>query len=199
MIRSTTVGLLDCRRLVAKAMLCLLPALAMSQAGAAGYTYTTWSTSPDSAVAATDVNDAGTVVGNQLDFNSSAYTAFVYAGGIKTDVPGRGGAISVDLSGITNNGVISGYFYTSVGPLVAHGFTGLGGTFEFFDAPGASQTFVDAGNDLDALVGSYRDADGNESAFLAVPVPEPAAVWLLVAGLAGLVAQRRQLARPAGL
>lgn len=325
----------------------MLPLLPMSQAAATNYVFTTSGTSPDRGSVATDVNDAGTVVGYQYDYNSSASRAFVYAGGIKTNLAGPSGAISVDLSGITNSGlmvgnysttwvddgtgtgtnipgpssifrlsngvysdisipglptafvnaissnsrwivgnvfddqgrgrgfafdtlpggvvtvfggsaanviaaginnlgmvvgydrtfvvgvgnfgpawtfdlttnqrteinvagsprtgarnitdagVISGYYYTSIRPAVAHGFTGLGSNFEFFDVPGASQTFILGGNDLGALVGYYYDAGFNQGAFLAVPVPEPAVVWLLVAGLAGLATHRRRSALPA--
>lgn len=317
----------------------------MAQAGATTYVFTTSGTSPDGGFAATDVNNAGTVVGYQYDNNSSATSAFVFAGGIKTDVAGPSGAISVDLSGITNSGLmvgnysttwvddgfgnlfpggsrifslsngvysditvpglptafvsaissngrwlvgnsfddqgaargfafdtlpgglvtvfdgtatqivaagvnnhgvvvgydrsrqaaggligpawtfdvstgqltkfqvassqrtgarditdasaISGYYYSSLAPAVAHGYTGYGGNFEFFDVPGASQTFIQGGNDLGALVGVYYDVDFNQGAFLAVPVPEPAAAWLLLAGLAGLPALRRRHAPPA--
>ncbi len=345
MTRSTMLGGFPLRQLAAKALLCLLPLLPMSQAAATNYVFTTSGTSPDSGAAAMDVNDAGTVVGYQYDNNSSATRAFVYAGGVKTNLAGPSGAISVDLSGITNSGlmvgnysttwvddgtgylypgpsrifsqlngayadidvpglpaatvlgissngrwivgnqfddlghgrgfafdilpggvvtvfdgsannivaagvnnlgvvvgfdrsqvvgvgtlgpawtfdlntgqrtefnvagsqrtgarnitdvgVISGYYYTSLRPAVAHGFTGLGGNFEFFDVPGSSRTSVLAGNDVGMLVGVYSDASGNEGAFLAVPVPEPAAAWLLLGGLAGLVALRRIQALPA--
>lgn len=345
MTRSTMLGGFPFRQLAAKVLLCLLPVLPMSQAAATNYFFTTSATSPDSGAAATDVNDAGTVVGYQYDNNSSATRAFVYAGGIKTNVAGPSGAISADLSGITNSGLmvgnysttwvddgtgfivpgpgrifsltngvysdidvpglptatvvgissngrwivgnsfddqghgrgfafdtlpggvvtlfdgsatniiaaginnlgmvvgydrtfvagvgnfgpawtfdlttsqrteinvagsprtgarnitdagmISGYYYTSLRPAVAHGFTGLGGNFEFFDVPGSSQTFILGGNELGVLVGDYSDANGNLGAFLAMPVPEPAAAWLLLGGLAGLVALRRRQALPA--
>lgn len=336
---------LHCRRLTAKALLCLLPVLPMVQAWATSYSFTTSGTTPDGGYAATDVNNAGTVVGYQYDNSSSALTGFVYSAGVVTPVAGPAGAISADLSGITNSGrmvgnysttweddgtgylfpgpsrifslangvysdidvpgvalatvngissngrwivgngsddqgrtrgfafdtspggvvtrfdgsathviaagvnnlgvvvgydrtsvsgvgtigsawtfdlasgqrsdfsvagsqrtaawditdagVISGYYYTSLRPAVAHGYTGLNGNFEFFDVPGASQTYVLGANDLGALVGRYLDAGGNEGAFLAVPVPEPAAAWLLVGGLAGLAAVRRRQTLPA--
>ena len=334
-------------RLTARALLASLPALVIAPAEATIYSFITSGTSQDRGSVATDVNNSGTVVGYQYDNNSSALAGFVYDGGVVTLVGGPVGAISVDLSGITNSGrivgnysttweddgtgylipgaskifslsngiysdidvpgvslasvngissdgrwiigngvdghgrtrgfafdtaqggavtrfdgsadrviaagvnnhgvvvgydrssvsgvgligsawtfdlasgqrtdfsvagsqrtgarditdagVISGYYYTSLRPAVAHGFAGLGGNFEFFDVPGASQTFILGGNEQGALVGFYYDVNFNEGAFLAVPVPEPAAAWLLLAGLAGLAVGRRRLALPADL
>lgn len=343
MDRSTSVAWFQCWRLAGQALLCLLPALPMAQAGATTYAFTTSGTWADGGAAATDINRSGTAVGYQFDNATAVSTAFVSAGGVKTYLAGPAGSTSVDLFGIsdsglmvgnyantleddgtgnlfpgptrmfslfngvytdlaipgltspylraisgngrwlvgytidglgaahgfafdgqpggaltlfdgtatsviaagvnnlgvvvgydrtfvpgvgqvgpgwtvdllsgqrtefqvagsqrsgprdiTDGGVISGYYFTSPGPAVAHGFTGLGGNFEFFDVPGASQTFVSAGNDLGALAGFYLDADGNQGAFVAVPVPEPAAAWLLLAGLSGLAVHRRRNAR----
>ena len=153
-------------------------------------------------VIASGINDLGVVVGYDrtsvpgvgqtgpgwtVDLNTGARTEFQVAGSLRSGP-----------RDITDTGVMSGYYYTSLQPAVAHGFTGLNGNFAFFDVPGASQTFVLGANDLGALVGQYVDADGNAGAFLAVPVPEPATAAMLLLGLAGLTGVASRRARHAG-
>jgi probable HAF family extracellular repeat protein len=146
-------------------------------------------------VIATGVNNLGVVVGHDRTFVPGVGTigpgwTFNLASGERSEVQ-VADSMRTGLGDITEAGVISGYYYTSLRPASAHGFTGLNGAFAFFDVPGANQTFVLGANDLGTLVGQYLDAEGNIGAFLAVAVPEPASAILFLAGLAGLACRRR--------
>lgn len=148
-------------------------------------------------VVAAGVNNLGVVVGYDrtrlpgVGFIGNGWT-YDLASGVRSDFQVAGSERSGPRD-ISDAGVISGYYYTSLAPSEAHGFTGLNGQFTLFDVPGAPQTFVLGANDSGTLVGQYLDADGNFGAFVAVPVPEPARAALLLAGLAGIAAiVRRQ-------
>lgn len=162
----------------------------------------TWITGSADTVIAAGVNNLGMVVGYDRTRVAGVGTigtgwTFDLASGQRSDFQVAGSQRSGPRD-ITDGGVISGYFFTSVRPAVAHSFTGLNGQFQFIDVPGASQTSVLGANDLGALVGQYIDADGNVGAFLAVPVPEPASAALLLAGLVGIGGIVRRQRRAAG-
>ncbi len=145
---------------------------------------------------AAGVNSAGIVVGYERTAVQGVGTigpswTYDLGNGLRTEL-NVAGSQRTGARDISESGLISGYYYSSLRPAVTHGFSGYGGAFETVDVPGASQTFIYGANDAGALVGSYFDADGNQGAFLATPVPEPAAAWLVAAGLAWLALRRRR-------
>lgn len=102
------------QRLLTGALIMGLTALTAVPAWAAGYTTTTWGLSTDRSAMATDVNNAGTVVGYSFDNLTGLATAFRWSQGVRTDVAGPAGAISTDLVAITDAGTMFGNYATTL-------------------------------------------------------------------------------------
>lgn len=111
---------------------------------------------------ATDVNDAGHVVGRYHD--GSGYRAYVYADGTYTTlaIPG---AIHAWAQGINNAGIVVGYYVDS-GPY-GQSFVYDGQTVTPFNYPGALGTVLTGINDAGHMVGYATVADGNNLATVA--------------------------------
>jgi hypothetical protein len=141
------------------------------------------------------VNDAGTVVGVAGLLSGGGEFGFTYSGGAITPFSAPGYAAAFPIS-VNDAGVIVGYA-SNDGFATYTGFVDSGGVFTFVDAPGSSQTGFGALNDQGDIVGEYYDANGNEFAFLATPVPEPATWAFMLIGITGvgLAARRRPSSR----
>jgi hypothetical protein len=103
------------------------------------------------------VNSHRVAAGFYLDAGGNAH-GFLYNIGTATftaiNFPG---ATSTTVTGIDNNGVVTGFFTDGTG---THGFTDNGGTFTAFDFPGGTNTMFLGINNLGAIAGSYVDAGG---------------------------------------
>jgi probable HAF family extracellular repeat protein len=158
-------------------------------AGPANYSY------------AAAINSGGQVVGSS-GFEESAFThAFVYANGVKTDIGGSLG-LSSDAFGINDLGQVVGRaYYGSVGGL--RGFIYADGTATDLNAliDPASGWIIYEGSDINnsGQIAAYGFKPGYGTQALrldpiAAAVPEPAAMGMLLAGLAtiALVLPRRR-------
>jgi len=127
------------------------------------------------------INDSGQIVGDfpggfgRLGFlkDGATFTSFNFDG--------------ADLTlarGINNSGQIIGTGILENGQPI--GFLKSGATFTTIGVPGAEfETQAFGINDSGQIVGAFSDSSGTHG-FLATPVPEPSALFLLAAGLAGL-------------
>lgn len=126
------------------------------------------------------LNDAGAIVGGWYDAASVLHGYVRAPNGVYTtiDVPGADATIP---SGINDAGWIVGE-YDSGG--VAHAYVRDPlGAITTIDVPGATFTTATGINGGGDIVGQYCDSASVCHGFLAVPVPEPAAWALLLAGI----------------
>lgn len=59
--------------------------------------------------------------------------------------------------GISNSGLIVGNYIDSIGN---HGFVDIGGSFDYFNVPGAQDTFAQGINDIGEVAGNFVDSTG---------------------------------------
>jgi hypothetical protein len=126
------------------------------------------------------INRSYVAVGSDVIFGSpTTRPAFLFdiTTGTRTDVllPGARRSAFRDIS---DDGVVTGWYQDSAG--IRHAFTGYPDALQTLDLPGADNTFGEGSNNAGVVVGNF-DAPGVLGAFIAVPVPEPAAIGLLTA------------------
>jgi probable HAF family extracellular repeat protein len=116
----------------------------------AGYIYTTIRNANDNTLAY-GINNDGQIVGQNS--NSSAINAYVYNGGVFTnlDVPFAGN-YGPTANGINNSGQIVGFYSDPTG---GHVFVKSGGSYTTLDVPGADFTYANGINDAGDVAGYY--------------------------------------------
>jgi probable HAF family extracellular repeat protein len=132
---------------------------------------------------ASGINDLGQIVGAFTDAAGKTH-GFLESGGsfLPIDVPV---ATTTGAFGVNDLGQIVGNFSgVAIGPA----FLDIGGTFSLLAAPGAITTGAFGINDAGQIVGDFSDLAFRTHGYLATSAPEPTALLLLGAGLAGLAA-----------
>jgi hypothetical protein len=121
---------------------------------------------PGAAVtSALDINDHGSIVGQQWTTLSGPFNGYVLSKGkfAAISVPG---ATFTEANGINNRGKIVGSYTRGS---AWHGFLLRNGRIVSFDFPGASFTRPFSINDYDQIVGYYLDSNNVYHGFLAEP------------------------------
>jgi len=150
-----------------------------------------------------DINDAGRVVGSANLAGDAVWHAFLHDGTSITDLGSLGDPDSASsASGINEAGQVVGYYEGSTGYRAFLYDQGTMYDLNSFDIAGIADwdylRWAQDINDSGQIVGHGRK-DGNVHAFLmtptAEPIPEPATMLLLGAGLVGLVGSRKKIYR----
>lgn len=141
------------------------------------------------------MNSAGILVGGDiLSGPPTTRPGFVYdiATGTRTDVTLAGAGITrTALRSIADDGVLAGWFIDGSGQ---HGFVGSLTSYEQIDVTGADSTVVEGSNNARWLVGTSFVGDISRG-FVAVPVPAPGSLALVLVGLWAAAAARHRGAR----
>jgi hypothetical protein len=96
------------------------------------------------------------------------------------------------LLGLNDNGFAVGDYIDAGGTMHGLLYDLANNTFVNEDDPfGVGTTTINGINDRNQLVGFYVDGNDNTIGLLADPVPEPASLTVLAAGLLGLIIIRR--------
>jgi uncharacterized membrane protein len=124
-------------------------------------------------------------VGFTYNINTGQYNDFSFAGYTRTA-----------FRGINSSGVIAGWLQrpNASGVTVTVGFVGSPTAYDLITVPGATDTIVQAINDV-GVVSGYYTVDGQAIGFVATPVPEPQSLALMLCGVLALagVARRQQV------
>jgi uncharacterized membrane protein len=123
------------------------------------------------------INDRGQVVGI-ASFSPAANTGFVYVSSSFSDINFPGTVNATTPFGINDSGQIVGSFIQDGGVM---GFLDTAGAFtRIVDPLGPRETRAYGINSDGEIVGNYYDSNNVSHGFLAVPVPEPRLLCLLV-------------------
>jgi hypothetical protein len=103
---------------------------------------------------ASNINDAGEIVGTYYQNTTGTVHGFVLTKGVYTTID-PDGSIWTEPLGINSNGVIVGFWVDQ--DQFSHGFAYQNGQFTTVDYPGASNTQLSGINDQGQMVGGYGD------------------------------------------
>jgi hypothetical protein len=139
---------------------------------------------------ATGINNAGVISGFYVDTNRNVHGFLDNAGTFSSFDDPSGAGDNTSFLGLNNEGEVVGSYLDSMGVTNGFTFNYLTNTWTTVDDPNASATpafdvtgtTINGVNDLGQLVGFYSDGT-NVNGFLATPVPEPASLGCMTAGL----------------
>jgi uncharacterized membrane protein len=128
------------------------------------------------------INDSGQTVGI-ANFSPRTSTGFIYTSGSFADINFPGIVDATNPWAINDAGQVVGFFVEDGSVL---GFLDTAGAFtRIIDPLGPKETRAYGINSYGEIVGNYYDSNGVSHGFLAVPVPEPRFLPLLVWIVAG--------------
>ena len=139
---------------------------------------------------ATGINNAGEISGFYIDGAGNAHGFLDNAGTFSIFDDPAGAGTNTSFLGLNNEGEVVGSYVDQLGITNGFTFNDVTNTWTTVDDPNASSTAafdvtgttINGVNDIGQLVGFYSDGN-NVDGFLASPVPEPASLGYVAAGL----------------